>query len=147
MPNLLPNLSALLASGAAVVATTNVTGTTIDMSGYEGVMFILQAGVITDGALSVKAQGGALANGSDAADLAGTSTALTNAQDNDLAILDLYRPTQRYITPVIVRGGSTGAVVQGLVAVLYGSHVKPTTQDATTVGVSKLVVSPALGTP
>jgi hypothetical protein len=145
MPNLLPNIKALLASGAAVVATTSVTGTTIDMSGFEGVAFFLQAGAITDGNLSVKAQGGLLANGSDAADLAGTLTTLTNAQDNNVAVLDLYRPTERYITPVIVRGGATGAVVQGLVAVLYGPHTKPTTQDAT-VAASKVVVSPAYGT-
>jgi len=145
MPNLLPNIKATLASGAAAVATTNVTGSTIDMSGFEGVAFFLQAGAITDGNLSVKAAGGAASDGSDKSDLAGTLTTITNAQDNDVCILDLYRPTQRYITPIIVRGGATGAVVQGLVAVQYGPHTKPTTQDATVVG-SKLIVSPALGT-
>lgn len=144
--NLSTSVKVTLASGAAAVATTNVSGTTLDMSCFDGVMFILQAGAITDGNLAVKAAGGAASDGSDKSDLTGTSTALTNAQDNDVVILDLYRPLQRYITPVIVRGGATGAVVQGLIAIQYCANNKPTVQDATTVGLTKLVISPAVGT-
>lgn len=147
MPNKLPNVQVTVVSPATTVGTTSITGTTLDMSGFEGVMFVFVAGTITDGAPAITAQGGSLANGSDAANLAGTSTALTAAQDNEAAILDLYRPTQRYITPVLVRGGSTGGVVGAMIAIQYGAHFEPTTQDVTTVGVSKLVVSPALGTP
>ena len=144
--NLSSRIKATLCSAAAAVATTNVVGTTLDMSGFDGVAFFLIAGAITDGNLELKAQGGAAANGSDAADLAGTATTLTNAQDNDVAFLDLYRPTQRYITPVAVRGGSTGAVISGLLAIQYKAGFMPTVQDAT-IAASKLVVSPALGTP
>lgn len=144
--NLSTSVKVTLASGAGAVATTNINGSTLDMSGFDGVMFILQAGTITDGNLAVKAAGGAASDGSDKSDLTGTSTAITNAQDNDLAILDLYRPLQRYITPVIVRGGSTGAVVQGLTAIQYCASDKPTVQDATTVALTKLVISPAVGT-
>lgn len=144
--NLSTSVKATLASGATAVGTTNVNGSTLDMSEFEGVMFVLQAGTITDGNLSVKAAGGAASDGSDKADLAGTLTTITNAQDNDVCVLDLYRPTERYITPVIVRGGATGAVVQGLVAIQYGPHNKPTVHDATTVATAKVVISPAYGT-
>lgn len=143
--NLSSNVKVSLASGAAAVATTNVNGSTLDMSGFDGVVFILQAGAITDGNLAVKAAGGAASDGSDKSDLAGTLTTITNAQDTDLAVLDLYRPLQRYVTPVIVRGGSTGAVVQGLVAIQYCGSTKPTVQDAT-VALAKLAISPAFGT-
>ena len=146
MPNQLPNTKTTVMSAATAVGTTSITGSTLDMSGFEGVVFVFTAGAITDGAPAITAQGGLLANGSDAANLAGTSTALTSAQGGSAAVLDLYRPAQRYITPVLVRGGSTGAVVGALIAIQYGARTKPTTQD-TTVGNSKLVVSPAYGTP
>jgi len=144
--NLGTSVKVTLASGATAVGTTVVAGSTLDMSGFEGVLFILQGGTITDGGLGVKASGGAAADGSDKQDLAGTLTSLSNAQDNDVAVLDLFRPTQRYITPQAVRGGSTGAVIQGLIAIQYGAHNKPTVDDATTAPVSKVVISPAVGT-
>jgi hypothetical protein len=144
--NLSKNTKATLCSAGAAVGTTAVTGTTLDMSEFDGVLFLLVGGTITDGNLELKAQGGSAANGSDAADLAGTGTTLTNAQDNNVAELDLYRPLQRYITPVAVRGGSTGAVVQAIVAIQYSAGFRPTSQDAT-IAATNLVISPAYGTP
>ncbi len=144
--NLGTSTKATVASAGAAVGTTAVVGSTLDMSEFEGVLLIALVGAITDGGFVLKAQGGAASDGSDKADLAGTATTLTNAQDNNIAMLDLYRPVQRYITPVGVRAGSTGAVVQGIIAIQYGPHVKPTVQDAT-IGASKTVVSPAYGTP
>jgi hypothetical protein len=144
--NQLVNTKITLVVPATAVGTANITGTTLDMSGFEGVEFVLLAGTITDGVAAVKASSGAAANGSDAQDLAGTSTSLSSTQDGDVAALDLYRPLDRYVTPVVVRGGATGGVINGVIAIQYGAHVKPTTQDATTVPVSKTVVSPAYGT-
>lgn len=144
--NHLVNTKLTLVVPATVVGTANIVGTTLDMSGFEGVEFILLAGTITDGVAEVKASSGALANGSDAQDLAGTATSLSSTQDGDVAALDLYRPLDRYVTPVVVRGGSTGSVIGGVVAIQYGAHFKPTTQDATTVPVSKTVISPVYGT-
>jgi hypothetical protein len=82
---------------------------------FEGVMFICRLGTITDGNLSVKAQVGRCRTHRCKADLAGTLTTMaTNAHDNNVCVLDLYRPLERYITPGDCRGGSTGAVMQGL---------------------------------
>jgi len=130
---------------ATAVGTTTVTGTAIDTSDYDGVVFIAQFGTITDGTPALKAQGGAQANGSDAADLAGTACTPALTDDNKAVVLDLYRPTQRYITPAIVRGGATGAVIDSVIAIQYGPRCKPTTNDATTVAVTEAWVSPALG--
>lgn len=145
MPNLVPNVKVTLVTPATAVGTASITGTTLDMSGFEGVLFVLAAGAITDGVAKITAQGGALVNGTDAAPLAGTGTALSPAQSGGVAVLDLYRPLQRYITPQVVRGGATGSVIASLIAIQYGAHFKPTTQDATTVGISSLVISPTLG--
>ena len=133
------------AANAATVATTDVVGSTIDMEGYESILFIAQFGAITDGTPALKAGQGALSDGSDAADLAGTSTALAITDDNACAMLDLVRPQKRYITPTVVRGGATGAVLNGIIAIQYNARHKPTTQDST-VAKTELHVSPAEGT-
>jgi hypothetical protein len=133
----------IVALAAQAVGTASETGSTIDMQDYDGIMFIAQFGAVTDGSPSIKAQGGALANGSDAADLAGTSTGA--AASNKACVLDIYRPTQRYITPVVTRGGSTGAVVDGVIAILYGARTKPTALDSS-VSALETWISPVTGT-
>jgi hypothetical protein len=131
---------------AQAVATTNVNGSILDMEGFESVEFILSAGTITDGNLSIKAQDGAAANLSDAADVAGTLTTLQNTDDNKAAVLDIVRPPKRYIRPVVVRGGATGAVIDGVIAIQYAARNKPVANDATTVGATKTVISAVDGT-
>jgi hypothetical protein len=131
---------------ATAVGTTTVAGSAIDMSDFEGVVFIAQFGTITDGTPSLKAGGGAASNGSDASDLASTAVTEAATDDNKCAVLDILRPTQRYITPSIVRGGATGAVIDSVIAIQYGARTKPTTNDATTVANTEAWVSPALGT-
>jgi hypothetical protein len=131
---------------AQAVATTNVNGSILDMEGFEGVEFILLGGTITDGLLSIKAQDGAAANLSDAADLANTLVTLQNTDDNKAAVLDVVKPIKRYIRPVVVRGGATGAVIDGVIAIQYGAKKKPVSNDASTVGSTETWVSPADGT-
>jgi len=140
--NLSANTKTTLASPSAAVGTTTIVGTTLDMSGFDGVMFIFVLGAFTDGTPGVKASSGAAANGSDKQDLLGALASV--GVSNEVAILDVYRPLDRYVTPQIVRGGATGAVVDGLIAIQYKASFKPTTQDAT-VAATTLVVSPAYG--
>jgi hypothetical protein len=131
---------------ATAVGITNVNGSILDMEGFEGVEFIMLGGTITDGLLSIKAQEGAQANLSDAADLQGTLTTLQNTDDNKAAVLDVFRPAKRYVRPVIVRGGATGAVIDGVLAIQYRPRTKPTINDATTVGSTETWISPPEGT-
>jgi len=140
--NLSSNVKVSVVSPSAVVATSTIVGTTLDMSGFDGVMFILAVGAVTDGTPGVKASSGAAANGSDKQDLLGALASV--ATSNDCAVLDVYRPLDRYVTPQIVRGGSTGAIVDSLIAIQYKPGFKPTTQDATVIATT-LVVSPAYG--
>jgi hypothetical protein len=130
---------------ATVVGTTTINGAIVDMQDFEGVEFILQSGTITDGNLVLKAQDGNAANLSDAADLAGTATQLNNGQNAVAAVLDIFRPIKRFIRPVLVRGGATGAVIDSVIAIQYGARKFPVSNDATTVPVAKTVISPADG--
>ena len=57
----------------------------------------------------------------------------------------MYAPQERYVRCVVVRGGATGCVIDGIVAEVYGARVEPVTQDSTVAAAEKHV-SPAEGT-
>lgn len=129
---------------AVVAGTTDTqTGTLVDTSGYEGVRFLALIGTVTGGGVcKMHAEQGALVGAGDMADLAGSETGA--AASNSMLGLDIYRPTDRYVRPLLVRT-TANVVIDGIVAELYGAHSKPVTADATVVS-SKLLVSPAEGT-
>lgn len=130
-------------AAASTAATTAINGTALDMSGYEGVLFFTAIATANVGNF-LKAQIGAVADGSDAADLEGTKVvADTNGQ---VAWLDVYRadPNQRYIRPVVVRGAST--VVGEIYALQYESRRQVVDNNIASTIIGKLVVNPFEGT-
>ena len=132
-------------NAVAVGTSSQTPSAPLDMLGFEGVIFLLSFGTITDGTPAIKARQGQLANMSDAADLANTSVPGAITDDNKVFALDVFRPLDRYVDCVITRGGATGAVIDSLIAIQYGGHKIPTTQD-TTVAAIEQHVSPAEGT-
>ena len=144
--NLSKNTKLTRVSNAVAAGTTDINGSVIDMQNWEGVMFIVLFGAITAGAVtSIKAQQGTQSDLSDAADLEGTSVSVADDDDNKAFYLDIYRPGERYVRPVVDRG-TQNAVVDGIVAIQYGPRKGPSTHDSTTVGGGELHVSPAEGT-
>jgi hypothetical protein len=142
--NLVKESKVTLALNQSPVGTTTLAGSTLDTSGFDGVMFIATFGTVTDGTPGLKCQQGALVGGGDAADIAGSLT--SPAVSNSVVVLDIFRPTNRYVTPVVLRGGATGSIVGSVVAIMYKGSKAPTTQPVS-VAVAKQLVSPALGTP
>jgi len=118
----------------------------IDMSGWEGVCFILP---ITDSvatgvaALTIE-QNTADSDSGMAALSGGSATATCTVNDdlnNELLIVDVYRPRERYVQGVAT--SATANIAFGnMVAVLYGPRSLPTSDDDS-VQDSTLVVSPA----
>jgi hypothetical protein len=138
----------------AVAAGTSVqTSTTFDMQGFDSVLILGAFGALTaTQATKMKAQGGLLANGSDAADLAATGTPVgANMADTDSntdLVLDLVRPLFRFIT-VVVNRGTANAVINGVWAILYNVQKTPAPIPSTLSSVETVintVVSPAAGT-
>jgi hypothetical protein len=107
---------------STAAGTTAVNGAHVDMSGYDGVLFLLCVGALTATQVTgMKAQGGNAANDSDMADLAGTANAFAFADgdSNRMLALEIYRPTGfRYIRPVVTRG-TANAALDAVVAVQY----------------------------
>lgn len=140
-------VSTAITPAAGVAGTTDINGTTLDMANYEGVLMVCRFGVITGSAVtSVKAQQGAESDLSDAADLAGTGITVADDDDNQIFIIDLYRPTERYVRLVVDRG-TQNAVVAEAHYVQYGPPKKmPVENNVTDAVTYELHVSPAEGT-
>lgn len=138
-------MSRPLNAQAAGQGTDN--GASVDMESFEGVMFIVPIGTITGaGDVELKAQQSSDDGSGDAfADLIGTSVkVIGSANSNKLAILDVYRPREQFVRPVVVRSVAN-AVLDGVIAIRYGARKSPTTQSAD-VGSAENHVSPVEGT-
>ena len=118
----------------------------LDMSGFEGVVFVA---VITDsvatGVATLTAQGSTANSDGAMAGLTGaaaTATCVVNDDLNDkILIVDVYRPTKRYIQATLT--SATANIAYGnTIAIQYGPREKPIT-DAASVSQSTAVQSPA----
>lgn len=123
-------------AAAATAATSAVNGITVDMQGFDGVMFFATIAVANAGNL-LKAQEGDTT--SPTTDLAGSGVvATTNGQ---VVLLDVYKPLKRYIRAVLIRAGASSASGQ-IYAVKYRGKVSP----KVAADVATSLVSPIAGT-
>jgi hypothetical protein len=140
MPNLSKSINVVRVANAAAAGITVLTGTHVDMQGWDSVVFIYALGALTATQVTaLKAQNGALANDSDQADITGAITpAMADGDSNKVLILEVYRPLLRYVRPVLNRA-TANAVLDGGIAIQYqGDKLPPAVLDAT---VSKLLAA------
>ncbi len=132
---------------ALVAASTDANGSSVDMSGFDGVCFVASFGVITATAVTgLKAQQSSDDGVGDAwSDIVGTLIAIDDDEDTGCLVLDIIRPTKRYVRPVIERA-TANAVIDGSIALQYGAATQPVTHDATTVMDTEVHDDPAEGT-
>lgn len=122
-----------------------ITGTYVDMSGWEGVMFVCSLGAMAAGATAtLKAQQDTVTGFGGAADLTDTGVAGDQDSDNMGLLLEIVRPVERYVRPAVVRAVGN-VTIESVWAIQYNGDYVPTTQDATTVKSSESHVSPAEG--
>jgi hypothetical protein len=118
-----------------------LTGTTLDMQGFDSVAFI--AGALSGEALdfAVKAQQGAASNMSDAADLAGTSVTFSpTTVVNGLTTLEIHQPLERYVRPIVTVPNASAATPTFCVAIQFNARNLPQTNAG------EIHISPAEGT-
>lgn len=133
-------LERLMNGAAAGQGTTN--GDLLDTLGYDSVTFIGLIGAVDPtGTVQMKIQQGREAGGGDMADLSGATADLSADDDDKLLLVEIYRPRERYVRPVIVRATADSAI-DGVVAILRDPQRMPVVQP-TDVGDSALVASPA----
>jgi len=131
----------------AAAASADRNGAVIDMMGYRGVFMQVTFGAIVTGAVtSIKAQQDtALAFNVDPQDLAGTRQAVADDDDDQLVIIDLYEPTDRYVRLVIDKDASNNTV-ETATYIQYGARNRPTTPTVTDKVTYERHESPAEGT-
>jgi hypothetical protein len=142
--SLLKNVKITRVANAAAAATTDVNGSILDMQSFEGVMFVALLGDVADtSVLALKAEQNTVNSGTGMAALTGNAglTAGASNADNTALVLDVHKPRERYVRPVLSRG-TANAVVDGIIAIQYGPQHKPTTQAASVIA-SALIADPA----
>lgn len=145
--NLLKNVSVReIGAPIALASNTDSNSDRIDMSGWEGVMFVCPIeDSVSGGVATLKVEQNTADSDSGMAALSGASATATSAENDDLngklLVVDVYRPTERYVQAV--RVSATQNIAFGTVtAILYGPRVKPVAAH-TTVLASAVVAGPA----
>lgn len=126
--------------------TASRNGATLDMAGYESVLGIVTFATIASSAVGdAHWEQGDESNLSDAADLAGTAIVTADDDDNQRFLMDLVKPTKRYVRLVVTKDASN-ACAESANYLQYGAADLPI--DNTDAGEveTELHVSPAEGT-
>jgi hypothetical protein len=125
----------VVVSADAVAAGTGDTqsGTGVDTSGYDGVLFIANiTGALSTAVGTLQAQESA-DNATWGAALANTA-AYTNGSgatvNKSALVLDVYQPKSRYVRPQLVRA-TANLAISSITAILYRARSLPTAQGTT----------------
>jgi hypothetical protein len=142
--NLSPNVK-ITSALDYVSGTADRTGAVLDMQGYEGVLMIVKFAAIASSAVTtIKAQDDTAVGMGGAADLLGTGISVADDDDNEIFVIDITKPLNRYIRLYIDKDASN-ATAESAIYVQYGARTLPV--DNNTVPVTtELHVSPAEGT-
>lgn len=84
---------------AGTIASANTNGTAVDMQGWDGCLFVFNLGTMVNGAtFDARIVQSANANMSGATNIANALlTQVTNASNANTFMIDVFRPTNRYI--------------------------------------------------
>lgn len=134
--NFLANSKVSRVEPAAAAGQTTLTSDVIDMKGYDGVTFLALLGdVANTSVLTLQAQHGDQADGSDMANLSGVAAAHTadaTDADNNMLAVEVFRPTKRYVRVTLSRG-TADAAVDGIIAIQSEPNEAPVTQDSSVI--------------
>ena len=136
-------------SNTVAAGTSDITPSSgIDMQdGYDGCLFMVEMGTITATAVtSIEVHQSSDDGGNDSyTAIVGTKVVIADDDDDKVFWLDMVRPRERFLK-CIVKRGTANAVLEGITAIQYGAHTRPTTHDAATVGGGERHVDAAEGT-
>jgi hypothetical protein len=127
-------------SPSAAAATTAINGSILDMAGFDSVLFIALLGDVTDtSALALTAQTNSVNSGTGMRTLAGSAafTAGATNADNNMLALEVHKPRERFIRPVLARA-TANAVVDGIIAVQFNAKDVPPGQSAGVLALTRL---------
>lgn len=112
---------------AAITSNTTTNGATVDLKGYQAVMFVIKSGTLTDGAYAINVQesdDGSTYTDAAAADLVGTEPSFAATEDNTAKKIG-YIGEKRYARIQVVSTSVTSGGTIGAVAVRGHADVAP----------------------
>jgi len=121
------------------------TGAILDMAGYDGVLMVVKFGdIAADAVTSIRAQQDTDVAGGTMADLLDTGITVAHDDDNQIFIIDLYRPAERYVRLFLDKDAvhNTEEMAWYL---QYGANQRPTINTVTDEVTYEQHVSPAEG--
>ena len=132
-------------ANASAAATTAVTSAVaLDMAGYDGIMYICSLGTVTSGSvLTLTTYGATTSTASGGVAITGGATSPVTdagASSNKLLIVDVLRPSTRYVYATLTRT-TQNAVVNGIIAVRYKTRSVPVTADASVLASAVCVIN------
>ena len=131
---------------ATAAGTTAINSASVDMSGYDGCMFLTTVGAIVGGGVqSIKAQQDIVSGMGAAADLAGTNITVADDDDNQVFWLDVKRPRERYLRLVVSRGTQNSTWGE-IYAIQYRGRSLPISNNVVDTITGEKHESPAEGT-
>lgn len=121
-------------------SAANTTSAAIDMKGYDRVRFVYQlGGMVASSVLAswaVESNESNLGNNTNMVNAENTSqqvalTNVANTANNSIQVLDIFRPTKRYVG-VVVDAGTANITLLGVIAERFrGTGVLPTGDEIT----------------
>ena len=135
--NLSKDIKITVVEAAAAAAQTELVTDVLDMSGYEGVMFIALTGdVTTASVLTLTVKGNSANSVSSPTPVTqkatGAFTADGTSADSKAIVVDVYKPALQYVFASLTRTAAD-AIVGGIIAIQYNARNKPTTQHASVI--------------
>lgn len=122
---------------AAAAAQTELVTDVLDMTGYEGVMFLAVTGDVSDTSVLTLTVKGNTANSVSAPTpvtqkATDAFTADATSADSKVLLVDVYKPAMRYVFASLTRT-TANAVIGGIIAIQYNARSKPTTNHASVI--------------
>lgn len=143
MPQLLNEVKITKVADHTAAGTTDVESAIVDMSGFEGVLFITSYGTAAADNF-IKAQQNTANSASGMADLEGTKVLTGASPSNEDVMLDIYKPRERYLRCVAVV--DTSSTIESIWAIQYGPKTRPCVNSVSGTSIAEAHVSPAEGT-
>jgi len=135
-------LTQIITPAAGVAATTDIDSTSVDMKDFDEVALAVTFGAITGSAVtSIHAEQSA--DDSSFTDIEGTNQTVADSDDGDTFVIDIIKPSKRYVRLVVDRA-TQNAVVASAHAIQPRAKVTAVTQG-TTIN-SETFVTPDEGT-
>jgi hypothetical protein len=126
-----------------VAGSSDITCDSVDMQGYEGVLFLASFGTAADDNSIKAAQSSDDGSEDSFADLEDSEVDVGTSKSNEIVWIEINRPLERYLRPVVTRG--TSSTIESVWAFRYGSSIRPVDNEVAGTIAGDLLISPAEG--